>query len=122
MIKTLKEFLLFPLIVVIFVGIVFLSIDQYCVSDANGRLPVYPGAERIRESHNGIRPRGVGNTLEVFSTQDNLETVESWFAQLALKAVQTNGRTRGVASLSHWFEANPEGQGTLIYNLTQCVM
>jgi hypothetical protein len=121
MIKTLREFLLFPLFVVLFVGALFLGMDQYCVSDANKRLPRYPDAQRIEETHNGLRPRGVGTTLEVFLSQDNQETIEAWYADLALKAVQS-GKTRGVANLSHWLEPDESGQGIRIYNLSQCVM
>lgn len=121
MIKTLKDILFFPLFILIFVGALFLGLDQVCVSDANKRLPRYPGAERIEETHNGLRPRGVGNTLEVFLSQDSSKTIEVWYAELALEAVQS-GKTRGVANLSHWLEPDASGQGVRIYNLSQCVM
>ncbi len=121
MIKALKDILIFPAVAIAFVAILFLSLDQYCVSDSNKRLPRYPSAERIEETHNGLRPRGVGNTLEVFLSQDSSETIEAWYAELALEAVKS-GKTRGVANLSHWLEPDASGQGIRIYNLSQCVM
>lgn len=119
MMKVLKDIFIFPLFVIVFVGILFLSLDQYCIYDANTRFPPYPGAERIEETHNGLRPRGVGNTLEVFLTQDSQETVEAWYAELALEAVKS-GKTRGIANLSHWLKS--DSKGTVIYNLSQCVL
>jgi hypothetical protein len=116
MIKVLKDILIFPLFVILFVGVLFFSLDQYCVYDSNKRLPKYPDAERIEETHNGLRPRGMGNTLEVFLTQDTQETVEAWYADLALQAVQS-GKTRGISNLSHWLESDPKV--TRIYNLSQ---
>jgi hypothetical protein len=119
--KTLRDMFMFPLFVVLFVAALFWGLDQYCVIDANRRLPPYPGSERIKETHNGLRPRGTGNTLEVFLSQDSQGTIEAWYQDLALKAV-SSGKTRGIANLSHWLEPNPDGEGTLIYNLSQCVM
>jgi hypothetical protein len=121
MLKALKDMFLFPLFAIFFVVLLFLGLDQYCKVDANKRLPYYPGSERVKEVHNGLRIRGVGNTLETFSSQDSKETVDAWYKEHTLKLVQ-QGKTRGVANLNYEIQPNPEGSGVLIHYLSQCVM
>ncbi len=121
MTKTVRDFVAFPLIVVLILATLFLAVDQYCVSDVQRRSPNYPGAERLEARTNGLRATGIGNSLEIFLSSDSQETIENWYEELAIQA-QKQGRTRGVASLSFWLEPNPEGEGTLIYRLSQCVL
>jgi hypothetical protein len=121
MIKALKDILFFPVFIISLLGVLFLGLDQVCVVDANRRLPPYPGTTRIKESHNGLRARGLGNSLEVFLSQDNPEVIEAWYQQLALDLLK-GGKNQGIAALRHWFEADPTNEGIYIYNLSQCVM
>ena len=114
-------FLILPPFIIALVALGVFGVDQLCISDANRRLPYYPGAERFEETHNGLRVRGIGNTLEVVLTPDTPEQVEAWYRQRAIELLNS-GRPRGVASLNHWHEANPEGEGTFIFYLSQCVL
>ena len=114
-------FLGFLLFLMVFIAALFFGIDQLCVNDANRRLPYYPGATRVKEDHNGLRLRGMGNGLEVLLTQDSQETVEAWFEQRQIELLNS-GRNRGVNNLGHWLEPRPEGEGLNIYYLSQCVM
>jgi hypothetical protein len=113
--------LAFPLFGLMVMLLFFLSLDQLCVRDANRRLPLYPGAVRLQEDHNGLRVRGIGSSLEVFQTQDSESVIEAWYQELAIDLLNS-GRNRGVASLERWLEVKPDGEGVLIYNLSQCIL
>lgn len=110
-----------PLFLIAILALGIGGIDQLCVADAERRLPYYPGSERVEESHNGLRVRGIGNSLEVGFTPDDLETVQAWYDQLTIELLNS-GRPRGVNNLIRRLEANAEGEGTFIFYLTQCVM
>ena len=97
----------------------FLGSDQLCRIDIGRRLPVYPGSVLESSEHNGIRLQAMGKSNLVFSTPDAPETVAQWYRQLTLEQLKNN-RHRGLAAIGRWSEANPEGQGTLIYYQTEC--
>jgi hypothetical protein len=97
----------------------FLGSDQLCSMDIRRRLPNYPSAVVVKSEHNGIRLQAMGKSTLVFSTPDDPETVAQWYRQLTLEQLKKN-RYSGLAAISRWSEANPDGQGTLIYYLTEC--
>lgn len=115
------DYIALPLFIFGFLGSLFLGLDQLCVNDANRRLPRYPGAQRLEAKYNGLRLRGVGNSLEISATADSLETVEAWYRNHALSLLKV-AQVRGVNTLTHWFEVRDEGTGTKIYYLSQCVL
>jgi hypothetical protein len=114
------SFLAVPVFIVGLMGLVFLGVDQLCVNDANRRLPYYPNALRVQETHNGLRVRGMGNSLVLMHSEDSSEEVEAWFEEQSIKLLKS-GRTRGLNTLSHWLGKSEEGK-TEIYYLSQCVM
>lgn len=115
------SFLALPLFLVALLFSLFLGADQLCINDANRRLPIYPGAILLEESRNGIRPRGVGNTLLVFLSKDSQESIEVWYREHQIMLLNSR-RNLGLNGLSHWYEPNDKGEGTFIYYLSQCVM
>lgn len=110
-----------PLIIVAFLGILFLGVDQLCVNDANTRLPYYPNSTRVSTTYNGLRIRGIGNGLELRNTSDDLALVEDWYREKTIELLNSNS-TRGVNNLSNWFEDNAEGEGLDLFYLSQCVL
>ena len=97
----------------------FVGSDQLCRMDIRRRLPAYPGSVIESSEHNGIRLQAMGKSTLVFLTPDDPETVAQWYRQLTLEQLKKN-RYSGLAAISRWSEANPDGQGTLIYYLTEC--
>lgn len=104
---------------VIFVAALILGADVWCRSDINGRLPFYPGATLLSAEHDFLRLRAVGETTMTFSTDDSPEVVREWFRQLNLDLLE-RAKLRGLADIDRRFEANPEGEGTLIYYRSRC--
>lgn len=113
-------FLIFPLFIVGLLGVGFLGVDQMCINDAERRLPFYPGALKVSEQSNGLRVRGVGNSLVVLETEDSPEEVEAWYEAHNLELLN-EGKTRGVNTVSRWLEPTARG-ATQIFYLSQCVM
>lgn len=99
----------------------FFGSDQICGYDIYRRLPFYPEATIMQAEHNSFRPRGLGKTEMVFSTPDDYETVAEWYRQLNLEQLDKN-IYNGLASINRWAEKDPEGNGTLIYYVTECGM
>ena len=91
------------------------------MNDANRRLPRYPGSERLEARYNGLRLRGIGNSLEIVATPDDLNTVEAWYRAHALSLLKV-AQVRGVNTLTHWFEDSDAGAGTKIFYVSQCVL
>lgn len=110
-----------PVFIVFVLFTLFMGVDQLCLNDARRRLPIYPGAVLVQENHNGLRLRGIGNTLMVFSTPDDQETVEAWYQELQVELLKER-RQQGISNLSNWYAPMENGQGTLIYYLSQCVL
>ena len=115
------DYIALPLFIFGFLGSLFLGLDQLCVNDANRRLPRYPGAQRLETQFNGLRLRGIGNSLEVVMTPDSLDKVEDWYKDHALSLLKV-AQVRGVNTLTHWFEPGDEGAGTNIFYVSQCVL
>ena len=118
--RALRNIVVPPLIIVGLLGALFLGVDQHCLNDANRRLPFYPDASKVSEDFNGLRARGIGNSLVVLETSDSVEVVESWYEMLSIELLN-EGRTRGVNNLNRWLE-EPENSGTQIFYLSQCVL
>lgn len=110
-----------PIIIVSILAILFLGVDQMCINDANRRMPYYPNATQIEESHNGLRTRGAGNTLEIVETSDTLDVVEAWY-NAHLTTLLKNSKQLGINNLRHWFEESSNSDGTKIFYLSQCIM
>ena len=113
-------FIILPLFIIGFLGLLFLGVDQLCVNDANRRLPRYPDAVRVQENYNGLRLRGIGNSLEVVTTEASVQEIKAWYEQNTLELLNS-GRFRGLNNVSQWTEETDEGE-TQIFYLSQCVM
>jgi hypothetical protein len=109
----------FVLIALGFPLIFFFGSDQVCRFDINRRLPNYPNATLVTAEHNGLRLKALGTTEMVFSTSDDYETVAQWYRNLNLEQLD-KGIFNGMATINRWVEQNPEGNGTLIYYVTEC--
>ena len=110
-----------PLIIISILAVLFLGMDQMCINDANRRMPYYPNATQIQESHNGLRIRGAGNTLEVVETSDSLDVVDAWY-DAHMTNLLKNRKQLGINNLRHWFEESADPEGTKIFYLSQCIM
>ncbi len=110
-----------PIFIVAFLFVLFMGADQLCVNDAGRRLPIYPGAQKIDETHNGIRARGIGSTRMTFESADSQETIEAWYQELQIELLKTR-RQLGINNLTILYAPGKEGKGTTIYYLSQCVL
>lgn len=113
--------MLVPLFIVFLLLLGFLSVDQLCLNDARRRLPIYPGAVLVEETHNGLRSRGIGNTLMVYRSSDGQEMIEAWYQEHQIELLKAR-RQLGMNNLSNWYAPDEQGSGTLIYYLSQCVL
>ncbi len=100
------------------VAAIVFSADQLCAWDISRRLPEYPSATRIVETHNFLRIFAMGETRIIYQTQDSSEQVREWFRQLNLRLLD-EGRFRGLAYIERWVEPDPDG-GSMIYYVTRC--
>jgi hypothetical protein len=99
--------------------IFFLGSDQLCRFDIDRRLLTYPDATLVTAEHNGIRLRAMGKTQLTYTTPDDYETVAQWFRELHLEQLD-KGIFSGLAGIIRWTEKDPNGDGTLIYYVTEC--
>lgn len=111
--------LVVTLVVVLFIVALVFGSDQYCRYEINQRLPIYPESTLVSQEFNGLRPRATGASQVVVSTPDDPETVTEWYRQLNLERVKREG-PQGLASVNYVVEANPEGEGSVIYYRTEC--
>ncbi len=57
----------------------FLTVNAVCSAYLPQRLPVYPGAEVVAQTHNFISPFGMGITTMVLYSDDQPDAVRSWY-------------------------------------------
>lgn len=72
------------IIVAVILGVIALlaALDSACAADVAYDLPVYPDAELVRFDESAdafVRPRAMGETVAIYTTGDDLETVNDWY-------------------------------------------
>lgn len=108
-----------PLFIVLCLLITVLTLDHLCYTGLSQRLPLYPGASVVFESHNGPRIFGMGQTLMILETDDPVETVREWYginAGGATRRMQQSGQRLliGIADASYSVITAEDGTGTQI--------
>lgn len=116
----LRSFLFLFALSVCFVFLMAAGTDQLCRSDIHKRLPFYPNAELVKQEKDLVRYRAAGNTMMVFYTSDDSETVAAWYRALNLEQLE-KGIFRGLADIQRRHESDPAG-GTRIYYRTACAV
>lgn len=94
--KALLSLAVIPLVMLLCISGTVLGLDSLCYSTTSRLLPAYPGAEVVLERYNFLRAFGIGETIMVLETGDDLEIVREWqarqYASVARAAAQGTGR------------------------------
>ncbi len=94
--KALLSIFTVPLVMLLCISITVVGLDSLCYSVNSGLLPQYPEATIVFEQHSFLRAFGMGETVMVLETADDVETVREWqarkFASISRAAVQGTGR------------------------------
>lgn len=104
--------------VVVCIVSVVVVIDVRCSTDIARWLPLYPNAQVVEEEYN-FRRRASGITITVLRTTDPTNVVLKWYYQQRF-AEADKDPNRGLAVTNFSVEADPEGNGTLIYLYSRC--
>jgi hypothetical protein len=94
--------------------------DVRCVQDAGEWIPVYPDSTIVTQQYNFVRPFGVGVTLLRLHSDDDKDTVQSFYVetQRALRKADIDPRQ---ARMSYFVEGDAAG-GSTIDLLSQCIV
>jgi hypothetical protein len=117
----LATMVIIPVAVMIVVVLLYIVIDNICVAEADRWLPVYPGAELVSESHEFVRPFGIGITTRVLYTSDPTSTVFGWYANYQRMTATEGHQQRRQLTIVRWtVDEAPDEDGTLITLYQQC--
>ena len=103
----------------ILIGIALLStlvvarLDASCRSTAHAALPDYPNATFVTETYSLFAPWGLGETIRVLATKDDLRTVRSWYRRRSETPFQS-GVTHGVDNAAIVWSVRTIGDETRI--------
>ncbi|MGB1288730.1 MAG: hypothetical protein ACPG7F_19510 [Aggregatilineales bacterium] len=104
------------------------AMDINCYNDINHWMPVYPDATLLEDEtvHDFFRPRAMGRTQMYFVTEDTSNTVRSWYRDYrreitrGVQGISSETAARGVATVYQEVSENPDGNGSLIYQSSEC--
>jgi hypothetical protein len=119
--KWARNLVLFLLLVFGCPGSIAIVADITCHSSIGTWMPNYPNAETISVQHNFIRPRGLGSTVIILITPDDVETVENFYRQ-NIQTLVNKGTPRGMGSTDFYVEKNPEREGSRITLFSRCIV
>lgn len=77
----------------------FFGLDRICLSELSESLPIYPGAEVRSERHSFITSFGLGETIVMLYTPDDVQTVTTWYGRNSGTAARARAQN-GVRRLS----------------------
>lgn len=66
------------------------TVDRICAANLALRLPVYPGAEVVRDRHNFITTFGMGETILQLHSEDDPAAVREWYARNTGEVLREN--------------------------------
>ncbi len=94
--RFLLSILIIPLVLSVCISVSVIGMDSLCYSTNSQLLPQYPEATIVFEQHSFLRAFGMGDTVMILETDDELETVREWqarkFGSVARAAAQGSGR------------------------------
>jgi hypothetical protein len=100
------------------VGGFVLTIDSQCVAELNERIPQYPNAVFISETHSFLRMYGMGSTVTIWQSADDPNTIDSWYGRKLGAAVK---RANSGIARSAWDAMSLDGGGSQIILYGNCV-
>jgi F420-0:gamma-glutamyl ligase-like protein len=105
--------LMFGCIVITTIGI-----DAACYSSMSAKLPIYPNARVTLDQHNFLQRFGMGTTVMILDTDDDVEVVRDWYGTTVAKvykaARETNQAFFYFASARYSVGPAEDGSGTQI--------
>lgn len=91
-------------------------VDTNCASKAQAWIPPYPNAQTVSQSHNFLRPFGMGITEMVMTSPDDPQTIQAWYNE--------DRRKRGVSAvgMGRYFtmDIEPTEEGSAIIYFGNC--
>ena len=63
------------------IGTFMIGVDAGCYGAMTRKIPIYPGARVISQHYNLFRAFGMGETLVLIETDDDVETVRNWYGR-----------------------------------------
>jgi hypothetical protein len=104
------------------------GIDVVCRNDIERKLPLYPQGVVVSEEAGFFRPRAMGMSTIVMTTDDAVNDVRDWYAdyRLELEKQAYDERTgrrmsaQGLANVSFSVQEDDETGQTLIYLMSEC--
>jgi len=101
------------------------AMDRLCYSNLSQRLPIYPNAQVERRIHNLFTEFGMGNTVVTLISEDDPDTVRSWYAihtgAYLRDALKNNTPFYRMAQGQVDVTRNPDGAGSQIILFGTCV-
>ncbi len=93
-------------------SVTLLVADAACFRSLTAKIPVYPNAAITQERYTLLRPFGLGETVMVLNSNDDLPVVEQWYTVVA----ERNRRDLlNFITAAQWSAArNVDGMGTQI--------
>jgi hypothetical protein len=105
--------------IAICVGGMFITLDQTCAASIESWLRVYPGAERVSQETNFLRPNATGITITTYETNAPPWLVEQWYIGVTRQAGEFV-QVRRLASVAWTVERQADGTGTTIEIYAEC--
>jgi hypothetical protein len=111
--------LLLPFVAVILLaGVLMVSLDNICYGAMSQKIPVYPNAQITLQEHNLFRQYGLGQTVIILDSADDVTIVRDWYGRTtsaAMRAAQDRGdRTYSWASARWSVTTAEDGSGSQI--------
>ena len=107
----------------------FLVVDRICAAYLPQRLPIYPGAQTIFQSHNFLTPYGMGVTVITLVSSDPPDKVRTWYGETTGTFQRENANTGNpiiymgsrFARVQYDVSESEDGTGSQIILYAKCV-
>lgn len=99
-----------------------LVLDDACSADMTERLPLYPGATVTFQQHNFLRQFGMGESVMILHTDDEVAVVRAWYSKAMgeIYSRMQRANLRRFGQTNYTVGADESGSGTQIILYGRC--
>lgn len=110
------------LVMVLCVVVTTLALDGTCLADMEPRLPRYPNATVVLEQHNFLTQFGMGESVLMLHSDDDVATVRDWYGRTigAIYAEMQKENVRTFGKTNYTVGQSETGSGTQIILYGRC--
>ncbi len=110
------------LVMVLCVVVTTLALDGTCSADMEPRLPRYPNATVTLEQHNFLTQFGMGESVLMLHTDDDVAVVREWYGRTigAIYADMQKNNVRTFGHTNYTVGQSETGSGTQIILYGRC--